>query len=129
MISGDAFAHFSVGNRDYLVPHFDLDSVPLAGHDAALLVYDVTAGGARFRLDSFVVRDVHGDELTGGQAVEVAGRTLHVVDADGIPAVTFVDTQVHVDRPAERAVSDWSTSPDPADEDPLHVERVRSQQG
>src|SRR4051794_9965272 len=51
--------------------------------------------------------------------------------------VLAVDEEVHVDRPGRLAMREWSTSPmqagrdgsDPSDEDPLHAERVRSQQG
>jgi hypothetical protein len=60
--------------------------------------------------------------------------------------VRSVDTQVHIDRPGDQAMKEWSTSPppstrsprgadegtrertDPSADDPLHAERVRSQQ-
>jgi hypothetical protein len=44
--------------------------------------------------------------------------------------VTSVDDKVHVDRPGDRAMKEWSTSPKAGDAtaDPTHTERVRSQQ-
>jgi hypothetical protein len=69
------------------------------------------------------------DHLEAKDCIKLAKDSSGVHHYIPVSWVTFVDTQVHVDRLAERAVSDWSTSPDPADEDPLHVERVRSQQG
>jgi len=60
--------------------------------------------------------------------------------------ILVVDAQVHVDRPGDQAMKEWSTSPPPdiksprgsaegtearknaADANPLHAERVRSQQ-
>jgi hypothetical protein len=41
--------------------------------------------------------------------------------------VTSVDEKVHVDRPGDRAMKEWSTTP-VSDSDPTHTERVRSQQ-
>jgi anti-sigma factor RsiW len=83
------------------VPQFTQPGVQLVGgrlsavdgHDAALLFYALrTSDGNRFGLTALVVRDVHGEELSAGQAIDVGGRTLHLVDADGVPAVTFVDS-------------------------------------
>lgn len=76
------------------------------------------------------------DHLEGPDAIELAR------DASGqhhfIPLrwVTSVDDRVHVDRPAAQAMREWSMSPAieghasewAALADPLHVERVRSQQ-
>jgi anti-sigma factor RsiW len=61
------------------------------GHDAALLEYNVSFGDAPFRLSAVVVRDLRSDELSGGQEIQVGDRALHLVEIDGVPAVTFVD--------------------------------------
>jgi anti-sigma factor RsiW len=63
------------------------------GHDAALLFYTYRAAdGGQLGLTSLVVRDVRPDELTMGQAVDVGGRQVHVVEANGMPAVTYIAT-------------------------------------
>ncbi|MDX2091502.1 MAG: zf-HC2 domain-containing protein [Kofleriaceae bacterium] len=61
------------------------------GHDAAMLRYLVTVGVNRVTLTAVLITDLQGDELQGGQPVRVGGLTLHVYDADGQPAVTYVD--------------------------------------
>jgi len=63
----------------------------VAGHNAAQLRYIVTSGDSKFTLTAVVIDDLHNDELTGGTAIKVGDRTLHVHDANGIPAVTYVD--------------------------------------
>ncbi|HEX4340241.1 MAG TPA: DUF2171 domain-containing protein [Polyangiaceae bacterium] len=45
--------------------------------------------------------------------------------------VTSIDDKLHVDRPGDQAMREWSTSPtmpDRSKEDPTFTERVRSQQ-
>lgn len=61
------------------------------GHDAALLRYLVAVGGSRVSLTAMLIADLRGDELRGGQALQVGNLTLHVHDADGQPAVTYID--------------------------------------
>jgi anti-sigma factor RsiW len=65
----------------------------MAGRDAAQLFYALrTADGASVGLTAFVVQGLEGGELSGGEELTLRdGRVLHVVDAGGIPAVTFVD--------------------------------------
>ena len=61
------------------------------GHDAAQLVYQVDLGNGPFGLSAVVVRDLRPEELAGGQEVDAGGVTLHVIEIDGTPAVTYVD--------------------------------------
>ena len=64
----------------------------VAGHDAALLRYVVTMGGDQFTLTAVVIDDLRGEELSGGTPIKIGdNRVLHVHDANGIPAVTYVD--------------------------------------
>jgi anti-sigma factor RsiW len=65
----------------------------VAGRDAAQLFYAVrTSDGASVGLTAFVLEGLAEGELSGGQEVALRdGRVVHVVDAGGIPAVTFVD--------------------------------------
>ncbi len=63
----------------------------VSGHNAAQLRYVVTQGANRFTLTAVVIDDLHNDELTGGTAIKFGDRVLHVHDANGIPAVTYVD--------------------------------------
>ena len=63
----------------------------IAGHNAAQLRYIVTAGQSHFTLTGIVIDDLSNDELSGGTAIRVGDRTLHIYDANGIPAVTYVD--------------------------------------
>jgi anti-sigma factor RsiW len=63
----------------------------IAGHNAAQLRYLVTSGQSHFTLTAVVIDDLSNDELSGGVAIKVGERTLHVYDANGIPAVTYVD--------------------------------------
>lgn len=63
----------------------------VAGHEAALLKYVVSIGRESFGLTAMVIEGLRGTELTGGQAIKIGERTLYVHDADGRPAVTFVD--------------------------------------
>lgn len=61
------------------------------GHNAAQLRYMVTSGDSRFTLTAVVIDELSNDDLTGGTPIKVGDRTLHIHDANGIPAVTFVD--------------------------------------
>lgn len=63
----------------------------VAGHDAALLRYLVTVGSSRLSLTTVLISNLRGDELSGGQEVQVGKLSLHVHDADGQPAVTYID--------------------------------------
>lgn len=63
----------------------------VSGHNAAQLRYLVTSGGNQFTLTAVVIDDLRNDELTGGTPVKFGDRTLHVHDANGMPAVTYVD--------------------------------------
>jgi anti-sigma factor RsiW len=61
------------------------------GHNAAQLRYMVTSGDNKFTLTAVVIDELSNDDLTGGSPIRVGDRTLHVHDANGIPAVTYVD--------------------------------------
>jgi hypothetical protein len=64
----------------------------VAGHNAAQLRYLVTSGQSTFTLTAVVIDDLQNDDLNGGTPIKVGGdRTLHIYDANGIPAVTYVD--------------------------------------
>lgn len=63
----------------------------IAGHDAAQLRYLVTVGVNRVLLTAMLIADLQGDELQGGQPVQMGRLTLHVYDVGGLPAVTYVD--------------------------------------
>jgi hypothetical protein len=68
----------------------------IGNHDAVLLQYLVTLGSERFNLTAFVLKDIRADELSGGQAYPVGDLVLRIHDADGMPAVTFVDPRYRV---------------------------------
>jgi anti-sigma factor RsiW len=68
----------------------------IANHDAALLQYLVAIGPNRVTLTAVVLKDLRGDELSGGQAYQVGDMVLRVHDANGMPAVTYVDPSDHV---------------------------------
>ncbi len=80
-------------------PRFSSEPVQLTGarltavngHDAALLQYQVSLGDAPFNLSAVVLRDLRSDELSGGQEIQVGDRTLHLVEIENVPAVTYVD--------------------------------------
>lgn len=63
----------------------------IANHDAALLEYLVSRGPERVRLTAIVLKDLERNELSDGQAFRVHGLVLRVHDANGMPAVTYVD--------------------------------------
>jgi anti-sigma factor RsiW len=68
----------------------------IANHDAALLQYLVSVGVNRVTLTAVVLKDLRGDELSGGQSYQVGDLILRVHDANGMPAVTYVDPSDHV---------------------------------
>jgi anti-sigma factor RsiW len=68
----------------------------ILNHDAALLQYGVSIGESRVTLTAIVVKDLRGDELSGGQPYQVGGLILRLHNADGMPAVTYVDRYNHV---------------------------------
>jgi anti-sigma factor RsiW len=63
----------------------------VSGHNAAQLRYHVTSGASQFTLTAVVIDSLQEGELSGGTAIRVGDRTLHVHDANGIPAVTYID--------------------------------------
>ncbi|MCX5741259.1 MAG: zf-HC2 domain-containing protein [Proteobacteria bacterium] len=84
------------------LPRFE-DSVALVGarltavngHDAAQLQYEIHIGSGSIGLSAVVIRDIQPAQLGGGDDIVVGapGRQLmlHVIDIDGVPAVTYVD--------------------------------------
>jgi anti-sigma factor RsiW len=64
----------------------------VGGHDGAQLFYAVrNNAGERINLTAFVLQGLADGELSGGQELVLRdGRVLHVVEANGVPAVTFV---------------------------------------
>ncbi len=68
----------------------------IANHDAALLQYLVSIGSSRVTLTAVVLKELQGDELSGGQAYRIGGLVLRVHDANGMPAVTYVDRSNNV---------------------------------
>jgi anti-sigma factor RsiW len=65
--------------------------VMVGSHEAAMIKYIVTIGSNQYDLAAFVIANVRGEALSGGQAIKVGDRTLYVHDADGSPAVTYID--------------------------------------
>ena len=63
----------------------------VAGHEAALIKYIVSVGDDRFTLTTVVIEGIRPEQLSGGQPIKVGDRTLHVHDANGVPAITYVD--------------------------------------
>ncbi|HLL23417.1 MAG TPA: zf-HC2 domain-containing protein, partial [Kofleriaceae bacterium] len=63
----------------------------VAGHEAALLKYVVSVGSNQFTLTAVLIDGIRADQLSGGQPIRVGDRTLHVHDANGTPAITYVD--------------------------------------
>ncbi len=63
----------------------------VAGHDAALLRYLVNVGVNRVSLTTVIITELRGDELSNGREVQIGRLTLRVHDADGQPAVSYVD--------------------------------------
>jgi anti-sigma factor RsiW len=66
-------------------------------HDAALLSYLVSIGNNRVTLTAVVLKDLRSaEDLSEGQAYRVGDLILRVHDADGLPAVTYVDRSRNV---------------------------------
>ena len=63
----------------------------VSNHNAAELRYLVTSGKNQFTLAAVVIDDLRNDELLGGTPVKFGDRTIHVHNANGRPAVTYVD--------------------------------------
>ncbi|MEO7730077.1 MAG: zf-HC2 domain-containing protein [Kofleriaceae bacterium] len=68
----------------------------IANRDAALLQYLVTIGSERVTLTAVVLKDLHDDFLSGGQAYRAGELELHLHNANGMPAVTYVDPSDNV---------------------------------
>ena len=68
----------------------------IANHDAALLQYLVDFGSERLSLTAVVLKDLQGDEFNDGQGVRIGGLVLRVHNANGMPAVTYIDPVDHV---------------------------------
>lgn len=68
----------------------------IASRDAALLQYLVTMGTERVTLTAVVLKDLHDDFLSGGQAYRAGDLELHLHNANGMPAVTYVDPSDNV---------------------------------
>lgn len=63
----------------------------IAGHDAALLRYLVNVGVNRVSLTAVLISNLRREELPDGEQVRVGNLKLHVYDANGQPAVTYID--------------------------------------
>lgn len=68
----------------------------IANHDAALLSYLVTMGDERVTLTAAVLKDVRGDDFSEGQGYRMGNLVLRLHDANGMPAVTYVDPNNNV---------------------------------
>lgn len=68
----------------------------IAGHDAALLQYRVAIGANRVTLTSIVLKDFRADLFGGGQAYQIGDLVIRLHNADGMPAVTYVDPRDNV---------------------------------
>lgn len=77
-------------------PGIELRGARLLNHDAALLQYFVTIGASRVELTAVVLKDLRGDEFSNGQAFQAGDMILRLHDANGMPAVTYVDPIDHV---------------------------------
>lgn len=88
--------HFrqSVEPPRFTEPGIDLVGARLtsvAGHEAALLKYIISAGDNQFTLTAVLIDGIREGQLSGGQPIKVGDRTLYVHDANGVPAITYVD--------------------------------------
>ena len=63
----------------------------IAGHDAALLRYLVNVGVNRVSLTAVLISNLRREELPDGEIVQAGKMKLHVYDANGQPAVTYID--------------------------------------
>jgi anti-sigma factor RsiW len=88
--------HFAAGAAP---PQFQMPGIEMVGarltaingHDAYMVRYMVTQGRRDVAgITAVVVEDIGKEELGAGQEFVVGERMLHVLTADGIPAVTYV---------------------------------------
>lgn len=63
----------------------------VAGHEAALVQYVVSTNSELITLTAVLIDSVQPEDLSGGIQVRVGGRIMHLHDANGYPAVTYVD--------------------------------------
>lgn len=63
----------------------------IAGRDAALLRYLVDVGVNRVSLTTVLIANVPDDMFSSGTVVRVGALTLHLHDANGMPAVSYID--------------------------------------
>jgi anti-sigma factor RsiW len=88
--------HFAAGAAppQFQTPGIEMVGARLTainGHDAYMVRYMVTQGRRDLAgITAVVVEDINKEELGAGQEFVVGERTLHVLTADGIPAVTYV---------------------------------------
>jgi len=68
----------------------------IANHDAALLSYLVAMGDERVTLTAVVLKDLRGEDFSGGQGYQLGDLVLHLHNANGMPAVTYVDPRNNV---------------------------------
>jgi anti-sigma factor RsiW len=60
------------------------------GHDAAMIRYQIAQNGDQYGVLGVMIKDLAREELGTGEEIVVGQRVLHVVDVDGIPAITYV---------------------------------------
>jgi anti-sigma factor RsiW len=63
----------------------------VAGHEAALVQYVVSTDHELITLTAVLIDRVQPEDLSGGVQVRVGNRIMHLHDANGYPAVTYVD--------------------------------------
>ncbi len=68
----------------------------IANLDAALVQYLVALGNERVILTAVVLKDLRDDFLNGGQTYRAGDLELHLHNANGMPAVTYVDRRDNV---------------------------------
>ena len=70
----------------------------VAGHDGAMLEYQMNSEGRPFLLRVVAVRDIREEDMQDGDEVKIgSGRTLHVVEGEqGQTFVTYVDPARHM---------------------------------
>jgi len=61
------------------------------GHDAEIMQWQLALDGQPFVLSLIRIHDVRDGEMSRGEEVNTNGRLVHVVEAGGRVAVTFVD--------------------------------------
>ncbi len=64
----------------------------IAGRDAVLLRYLANVGINRVSLTTVLIADVSRDMFSAGRAVRVGDKTLHLHAVDGMPAVSYIDS-------------------------------------